>query len=143
MSGPTKLLTWPAEADAALAAWVARAQALGIPTTYTRPGTSKPTHSDSAAVRAAMVRATACRCEEHAKIDPDDPAIPRGPLPGVWHLYQPSRNPLRVLRERAGLTQPAAARKLRIARSTLSTYEHRPTVTAELLRRAKKAWTVK
>lgn len=99
--------------------------------------------SEAAALRWALARAAGCRCEEHAALleqakrfgtERREPVAPMGVL---------RSNPLRSLREAAGLQQKPAAARLGITRGALSTAENRANVSADFLERARAAYARK
>lgn len=111
LSPQTKLLAWTPERARDLAAWIERGQELGLDLRGYDGKTSA-----SAAVGEALKRATACRCEEAE--------------PGRWIVKvpvemptPPEANPLRALREAAGLSQAQAAARLGMTRGAWANAE--------------------
>lgn len=116
MTAPAnKFLIWGPRRDDALRAWVARGMTLGFDMTYVRNGVQLP--SDASAVEAALKRATACKCGEA----PAEPTV---------------RNPLRSMREAAGLSQTEAAARMGVTRGSWANAEKAASATAAMVARA-------
>jgi DNA-binding transcriptional regulator YiaG len=124
-----KLLAWSDERAAALEAWLKRGAELGV--SFAAPNGQ---HSDAAAVGEALKRATACRCEEHTAeaIELDAAAERPAPLAGA--------NPLRAMREAAGLSWSQAAARCGVWKRTWQTWEQKAAAPAELVERVRKTF---
>ncbi len=129
-----KLLAWSAERDELLAAWLARGVELGV--SFKAPNGQ---HSDAAAVGEALRRAAGCRCGER--------------VPGVYKtgvavlelskaeaarfLAPTSPNPLRALRDAAGLSQAEAAARCSMTRGAWANAEKAARATPAMVERAR------
>jgi hypothetical protein len=120
-----KLLAWSPERAAALDAWLARGAELGVSFR-----TAKGQHSDAAAVGEALKRAAACRCGETKRLVP---SVPEG-----YGLVVVSANPLRALREEAGLSQAEAGARCGMTRGAWANVEKAATATPAMVARARK-----
>ncbi|HVE12152.1 MAG TPA: helix-turn-helix transcriptional regulator [Elusimicrobiota bacterium] len=156
-----KLLTWNDERAEALIAWIVRGAELGV--SFLTP---KGKHSDSAAVGEALKRAAACRCcvpgrcngcggvvEEARKVYaipvcykclPPPPPIPVAPWPPA-KTPDPApdpqageANPLRAMREAAGLSQAEAAARVGMTRGAWANAEKASKATSAMIERARK-----
>jgi hypothetical protein len=115
-----KLLAWSPERAVALDAWLARGAELGVSFK-----TAKGQHSDAAAVGEALKRATACRCEELVQQCNE---LDEGT----------GSNPLRALREEAGLSQAEAGALCGMTRGAWANAEKAATATPAMVTRARK-----
>jgi len=120
----TKCLVWGESGEAALQAWLTRAAALGIDTTHTPPNAKQAVHSDAAAIRAGLARATACQCRH----DVDGAEAPA------------PTNPLKAMREAAGLSQSQAAAAMGISKRAVQLAEGRAVAPEAMVARAAKAF---
>lgn len=124
-------LSWPEpESSKLLTGWIRRGHALKVPVDTT-----------ASAIRSALKHAAECRCAEHdaAKAAMDNLAAQAAKDLGPDKKAPPS-NPLRSMREAAGLKQPEAARRMGITRGALSQSEQRATVSPAMIERARKAY---
>jgi DNA-binding transcriptional regulator YiaG len=119
-SPQTKLLAWTPERARDLAAWIERGQELGLDLRGYDGKTSA-----SAAVGEALKRAAACRCEEH-----NVAAV-------VGRDFDEPANPLRALREAAGLSQAQAAARLGMTRGAWANAEKAARATPAMVERAR------
>lgn len=130
-----KLISWSPDAEAALRAWQVHAATAhpGLAMTYTPPGARSARPSDSAAIRGALAVATACRCAEHVAITitSSDRVLP-------GRVNPLAANPLRAMREAAGLSQSEMAARLGCSKRAVQLREARGTATPEMVERARK-----
>ncbi len=120
-----KLLRWNDDRDAALELWKIEAPKRGIDITAPRfSGGAKRVEtrvpSDSAAVGAALECALACRC-------------------GSTEAAPDPANPLRAIREAAGLSQSEMAERMGVTRGAWANVEKAAKVTEAMVARARKA----
>jgi predicted DNA-binding protein (UPF0251 family) len=124
-SPQTKLLAWTPERARDLAAWIERGRELGLDLRGYDGKTSA-----SAAVGEAIKRAAACRCAEGRGLAFQDV------LEAVEEVGQ-AANPLRALREAAGLSQAQAAARLGMSRGAWANAEKAARATPAMVERAR------
>jgi hypothetical protein len=128
-SPQTKLFAWTPERARDLAAWIERGQELGLDLRGYDGKTSA-----SAAVGEALKRAVACRCTPLSQA-----------IVGLTDLRAPIRqalgytdaNPLREMREAAGLSQAQAAARLGMTRGAWANVEKAARATPAMVERAR------